>query len=191
VLIGDWRYPGLVDTSIDTESNWTKSGWHCWLYGWKLHVAVTVSTRVWLPLAADLTPANVADNEHARLLLAGLPEAVGAVLGDMHYNDPDLAALLAAAGRLLITTKRGAYPHTDAGVEVRRLFHQLRSHAIENFNGQFKAIFGCLGNVPTRGLTQTRLFALGADLLYQLTLWHHAIADRDLRQGLKPFLLSA
>jgi hypothetical protein len=37
----------------------------------------------------------------------------------------------------------------------------------------------------------TRLFALGAVLLYQLTLWHHAIADRNLRQGLKPFLLSA
>jgi hypothetical protein len=32
---------------------------------------------------------------------------------------------------------------------------------------------------------------LGAVLLYQLTLWHHAIADRNLRQGLKPFLLSA
>jgi Transposase DDE domain len=178
-------------TSIDTEAHWTKSGWHGWVYGWKLHVVVTVSHLVWLPLAADLTPANVADNEHAPLLLADLPQEVGAVLGDMHYNDPDLHTLVTGAGRLLITTKRGAYPHTDDGVEVRRVFHQLRSHAIENFNGQFKAIFGCLGNVPTRGLTQTRLFALGAVLLYQLTLWHHAIADRDLRQGLKPFLLSA
>jgi hypothetical protein len=172
------REAGVVPhTSIDTEAHWTTSGWHGWVYGWKLHVVVTVSDLVWLPLAADLTPANVADNEHAPALLAGLPEPVGAVLGE--------------AARLLITTKRGAYPHTDDGVEVRRLFHQLRSHAIVNFNGQFKAIFGCLGNVPTRGLTQTRLFALGAVLLYQLTLWHHAIAHRDLRQGIKPFLLSA
>jgi hypothetical protein len=186
------REAGVVPhTSIDTEAHWTKSGWHGWVYGWKLHVVVTVSDIVWLPLAADLTPANVADNEHAPALLDGLPEPVGAVLGDQHYNDPDLHTLVTGAGRLLITTKRGAYPHTDAGVEVRRLFHQLRSHAIENFNAQCKAIFGCLGNVPTRGLTQTRLFALGAVLLYQLTLWHHAIADRDLRQGLKPFLLSA
>jgi Transposase DDE domain len=116
-------------------------------------VIVTVSALVWLPLAADLTPANVADNEHAPALLADLPAEVSAVLGDLHYNDPNLHALVSAAGRLLITTKRGAYPHTDAGVEVRRLFHQLRSHAIENFNGQFKAIFACLGTVPTRGLT--------------------------------------
>jgi hypothetical protein len=186
------REAGVVPhTSIDTEAAWTKSGWHGWVYGWKLHVVVTVSNTVWLPLAADLTPANVADNEHAPALLDGLPAEVSAVLGDMHYNDPALHGLVSGAGRLLITTKRGAYPHTDAGVEVRRLFHQLRSHAIENFNAQFKAIFGCLGNVPTRGLVPTRLFALGAVLLYQLTLWHHVIADRDLRQGLKPFLLSA
>ena len=178
-------------TSIDTEAAWTKSGWHGWVYGWKLHVVVTVSDTVWLPLAANLTPANVADNVQAACLLADLPEAVTAVLGDQHYNDPALRALVTGANRLLITTKRGAYPHTDDGVEVRRLFHQLRSHAVENFNAQFKTIFGCLGNVPTRGLMPTRLFALGAVLLYQLTLWHHAIADRDLRQGLKPFLLSA
>ena len=186
------RDAGVVPhTSIDTEAGWTKSGWHGWVYGWKLHLLVTGSEYVWLPLAADLTPANVADNEHASLLVADLPEEVSAVLGDMQYNDPVLAVLVEGQGRLLITTKRGAYPHTDAGVEVRRVFHQLRSHAIENFNGQFKAIFGCLDKVPTRGLIATRLFALGAVLLYQLTLWHRAIAERDLRQGIKPFLLSA
>jgi transposase len=186
------REAGVVPhTSIDTQADWTKSGWHGWVYGYKLHLVVTVSDTVWLPLAADLTPANVADNQHAPALLASLPEAVSAVLGDQHYHDPALAALLAADGRVLVTTKRGRYPHIDEGVEVRRLFHQLRSHAIENFNGQFKAIFDCLGAVPTRGLLPTRLFALGGVLLYQLTLWHHAIAARDLRQGLTPFLRSA
>ena len=178
-------------TSIDTEAGWTKSGWHGWVYGWLLHLVVTVSDTVWLPLAADLTPANVADNAHAPTLLAALPEEVSAVLGDQHYNDPALASLVEAQGAVLVTTKRGPYPHTDDGVEVRRVFHQLRSHAIENFNGQFKAIFDCGGAVPTRGLTKTRLFALGAVLLYQLTLWHHAIAERDLRVGLKPFLLAS
>jgi hypothetical protein len=28
-------------TSIDTEAHWTKSGWHGWIYGWKLHLATT------------------------------------------------------------------------------------------------------------------------------------------------------
>jgi hypothetical protein len=26
-------------TSIDTDAHWTKSGWHGWVYGWKLHLA--------------------------------------------------------------------------------------------------------------------------------------------------------
>jgi hypothetical protein len=186
------RAAGIVPhTSIDTEAGWTKSGWHGWVYGWKLHLVVTVSESVWLPLAAEVTPANVADNEVAAPLLAPLPAEITAVLGDQHYNDPALLARVTGAGHLLVTTKRGAYPHTDEGVEVRRLFHQLRSHSIENFNSQFKAIFDCRGAVPTRGLLATRLFALGAVLLYQLTLWHQAIAERDLRQGLIPFLRSA
>jgi hypothetical protein len=40
-------------SSIDTEAHWTKSGWHGWVYGWKLHLVTTVAA-VWIPLAADL-----------------------------------------------------------------------------------------------------------------------------------------
>jgi hypothetical protein len=127
----------------------------------------------------------------APALLAGLPAAVGVILGDLHYNDPTLRDQVAGEGRTLITTKRGCYPHTDAGVEVRRLFHQLRSHAIENFNGQFKAIFDCLGAVPTKGQVPTARFALGAVFLYQLTLFHRHLTGQSLRVGLKPFLLAA
>ncbi len=44
-------------TSIDTQAHWTKSGWHGWVYGWKLHL-VCVAAAIWLPLEARLTPAN-------------------------------------------------------------------------------------------------------------------------------------
>jgi hypothetical protein len=50
-----------------------------------------------------------------------------------------------------VTTKRGRYPHTDDGVEVRRIFHELRSAAIENLSEQFKGIFDSHGQVPTKG----------------------------------------
>jgi len=36
-------------TSIDTEADWSKSGWHGWWYGWQLHLVVT-AVRCWLPL---------------------------------------------------------------------------------------------------------------------------------------------
>jgi len=185
------RAAGVVPhTSIDTEAHWTKSGWHGWVYGWKLHVVVTVAA-VWLPLAADLTPANAADNEVAPRLLPELPPRLRFVLGDTSYDDHALHEFCAAAGRRLITSKRGAYPHTDAGVEVRRVFHQLRSHAIENFNGQFKAIFDTQGQVPTRGLRATRRYVLGAVVVYQLTLLYRFQQGADLRVGLKPFLKAA
>ena len=88
-------------------------------------------------------------------------------------------------------TRRGPYPHTDDGVEVRRLFHELRSRAIENFNEQFKGIFDAHGQVPTKGLVNTRRFALGAVFVYQLTLWYRHEHGLDLRVGLKPFLKAA
>ena len=43
------REAGVVPhTSIDPEAGWTKSGWHGWVYGWKLHLVRTVA-GVWIP----------------------------------------------------------------------------------------------------------------------------------------------
>jgi hypothetical protein len=61
--------------SIATEAHGRKSGWHGWVYGWKWHLVTTVA-GVWMPLAADLTAANVADNVHALTLLPELPAEV-------------------------------------------------------------------------------------------------------------------
>jgi len=177
-------------TSIDTEAHWTKSGWHGWVYGWKLHLVVTVA-GVWIPLRAALTPANAADNEQATDLLADLPADVRFVLGDSHYRDPALHDLAAADGWTLVANRRGPYPHDDGGVEVRRVFHKERSGAIENLNGQFKAIFDVNGPVPTRGETATARWVLGAVLVYQLTLLSRHQLGLDLRTGLKPFLQAA
>jgi hypothetical protein len=185
------REAGVVPhTSIDTEAGWTKSGWHGWVYGWKLHLITTVA-EAWIPLGARLTAANTGDNTLAPALLEELPTEVRVILGDLHYNDPVLTQLCESQGRLLITTKRGKYPHSDDGVEVRRIFHQLRTHAIENFNAQFKGIFNCLGQVPTRGLMPTQRYVLGAVLVYQLALLHRFETGDDLRAGLKPYLQAA
>lgn len=177
-------------TSIDTEAHWTKSGWHGWVYGWKLHLVTTVAA-VWIPLAAELTPANAADNEVAALLLPELPAEVRFVLGDQHYNAPNVRALCDQGARVLIASRHGGYPHKGAGVAVRRVFHKLRSASIENFNEQFKGLFDAHGPVPTRGLVATQRFALGAVLVYQLLLWHRHEHGLDLRVGLKPCLKAA
>jgi len=177
-------------TSIDTEAHWTKSGWHGWVYGWKLHV-VSVVAAVWIPLAAALTPANVADNEAAPGIIRELPRELRFLLGDLHYNAPNVRDACDLQDCILVTSQYGPYPHTDSGVPVRRVFHKLRSLAIENFNEHFKGIFDSHGQVPTKGLVNTRRFALGAIFVYQLALLYRFQNGLDLNIGLKAFLKAA
>jgi hypothetical protein len=185
------RAAGVVPhTSIGTEAHWTKSGWHGWVYGWKLHLVSTVAS-VWIPLAAELTPANVADNELAPTLLADLPVEARFVLGDLHYNAPNVHAVCEQHDRILVTSQYGPYPHTDDGVEVRRVFQKLRSANLETFNELFKGIFDVHGSVPTKGLRATRRFALGARFVYQLMLLVRFESGQHLRIGLKAFLKAA
>ena len=154
-------------------------------------MAVTVGS-VWIPLSARLTPANTADNKAAAALMEALPEETRFVLGDTHYDDDKLRKVCLEDQRFLVTPKRGAYPHTDAGVEVRRIFHLLRHRTIENFNEHFKAIFDVHEQVPTKGETNTARFALGAVFVYQLGLLHrHERGLQRLNVGMKPFLRAA
>ena len=185
------REKGVVPhTSIDTEAHWSKSGHHGWWYGWKLHLACTVSW-VWIPLAARLTPANVHDSKPAPALIDELPLETRYVLGDNHYNAPDVRAHCQHSNRLLVASGRGPYPHTDSGVDVRRIFHLLRHQAIEPFNGLFKNVFEWGGQVPVKGLKRTQLIVLGAVLLYQLVLLYQFDRGKPLAQGIKPLLRAA
>lgn len=180
----------IPHTSMDTEAGWSQSGWQGWWYGWKLHLAVSVGS-VWIPLAAELTAANTADNAIAPLLLAPLPAEVRYILGDTHYNAPDVRTLCEQANRALVATRRGAYPHHDDGVEVRRIFHKLRSQAIEPFNGLFKNVFEWRTQMPVKGLQRSQLLALGAIVLSQLVLLSQHENHLPLGKGIKPLLRAA
>ena len=185
------REAGVVPhTSIDTEAAWTKSGWHGWVYGWKLHLAITVA-GMWIPLSARLTPADVADNQTAPALIEELPAEARFVLGDTHYDAENVREKCEQTERFLVTSKRGAYPHTDCGVEVRRIFHKLRSLANENFNEHFKSIFDVHEQVPTKGRVNTTRFVLGAVFVYQLALLHRHERTSEVNRGLKPVLRAA
>ena len=180
----------VLHSRIDCEAGWTKSGGHGWGYGWKLHLISAVGA-VWIPLAANVTPANRADNLEVASLLPELPNQPLFALGDQHYNTPEVRQCCAVRSCTLVATRKGKLPHTDAGVEVRRIFHQLRSHAIENFNQQFKSIFDGHEQVPTKGIIATRCYLLGAVLVYQLALWYRFEEGLPLRVGLKAFLKAA
>lgn len=185
------REQGLIPhTTIDTEAGCSKSGYHGWWYGWKLHLACAVSA-LWIPLAAELTVANTDDAAIAPARLAQLPVEVRYILGDTHYNTPDRRRECQGHGWWLVASRRGKYPHADSGVEVRRSFHKLRSQSIEPFNGLFKNVFEWSGQVPVKGLRRTQLLVLGAVLLYQLVLLYQFQHRKPLGIGVKALLRAA
>ena len=146
---------------------------------------------MWIPLCARLTPANVADNRIAEPLIEELPEEARFVLGDTHYNAPEVRAACIRSERSLVASGGGPYPHTDAGVEVRRILHTLPHVEIENFNEHLKAVFDAHGPVPTKGEADTARFALGAVFVYQLALLYRPEHDLGANAGLKAFLRAA
>jgi hypothetical protein len=99
--------------------------------------------------------ANRGDNEEAPLLLEQLPAERPYVLGDTHYNTPELRQECDQRGWELVATRRGPYPRRDGGAEVRKVFHQLRSKAIEPFNGLFKNIFEWRVKMSVKGLRRS------------------------------------
>lgn len=178
-------------STIDTEAHWSKSGYHGWWYGWKLHL-VSTAAALWIPLAANLTAANVTDQEEAPALVRLLHPSIRYLLGDTHYNDPTLRQHWEQdTGRSLIATQPGTHLRTDPGAKVRQFFHHLRSKAIEPFNALFKNIFEWSGQVPVRGLRPTKLIVLGAVFVYQLVLLYQFEHGLPLGKRVKPLLRAA
>lgn len=180
----------IPHSTIDTDAHWSKSGYHGWWYGWKLHLACT-ATALWIPLAASLTAANTADQDEAPALIRELDPAIRYLLGDTHYNVPQVRRPCEESGRYLIATQTGSSPRADPGAPVRQLFHRLRSKSIEPFNSLFKNVFDFGGNVPIKGLLRTQLFVLAAILLYQLVLLYQFENNLPLGKSIKPLLRAA
>ena len=183
------------DTRIDQDAHWCQSGWHGWIYGYKLHtiIAVCPQVGVWAPLAAAVTPANVADSTQAALLLDDLAPLVLdrlLVFADSAYSTQVLQRRCERDGRVLVARRRGKKA-PNKGTPVRRVFHALRSPAIEDWHSQFRHIFDLSSQLPTRGLVATQRFVLGAVFTYQLVLLDRFLAGRSVRAGLQAALQAA
>jgi hypothetical protein len=176
--------------TLDVEADWGRSGWHGWVYGWKLHLASVVAD-CFIPLAASLTKASVHDTAVAPALLDELPANTRFVLGDTAYQAPSLHAACAQDGWTLVAPHWTPTPTDDPGKPVRAVLHRLRHVAAENLNELLKDCFGLHGAVPTTGLLATQRYVLGCIFVYQVALWYRAEHGLPLNVGLKAFLRAA
>jgi DDE family transposase len=176
--------------TFDPDADWGKSGWHGWVYGWKLHLASLVG-GAFLPLAAEVTTASGHDATVAPALLEEVPLDTRFVLGDTHFQMADLHDHCDLHGRTLIAPHWTPAPEPDPGKPVRAVFHALRHVAAENLNELVKDLFGLHGTVPTTGWGPTRRWVLGCIFVYQIALWYRAEHGLPLNLGMKAFVRAA
>jgi hypothetical protein len=180
----------LPCVTLDVEADWGRSGWHGWVYGWKLHLASLVG-GCFIPLAAVLTKASVHDATAAPALLDELPADTRYVLGDTAYQSPALQADCDLDGWTLLAPQWTPAPADDPGKPVRAVFHALRHVAAENLNELLKDLFGLHGTVPTTGYLATSRYVLGCIFVYQVAVWYRAERGLPLNVGMKAFLRAA
>ena len=185
------REAGIVpNTTIDTDAHWTCSGWHGWVYGYKLHLISTIAD-VWIPLAATLRPANEADPTVMEALIPTLRVRPSFICGDSAYNTDPVRLACDKHGSTLVASKRGKAPRTDEGVEVRKIIHALRHHSIENLNALFKNIFDLRRPIPTKGHPGSARYILGCLFTYQIGLLYRYLEGDLHQENIKALLRSA
>lgn len=76
---------------VDRESSWSCSHYRGWVQGYGSHIAVTATPGLAIaPIWSDFTKNSLPEAKIARELGHLLPDEVNKVLGDTHYDDPEL-----------------------------------------------------------------------------------------------------
>ena len=175
-------------SGIDTDAKWGYSRTKGWMFGYKMHIACSTGSLI-LPLSADLTTANISDNNLYESITASLPEGVKYILGDEGYDDHELCDFSRYRGHLLVFPLE-RYKHTTDNnrlallqfynSEFGQLVHSQRSISVEPLIEHIKDVFA-IDPLPVRGFDKARSIVLISILLYQLMVYYNYLTGRPLR----------
>ena len=162
-------------SGIDTDAKWGYSRTKGWMFGYKLYIACSTGSLI-IPLSADLTTANISDNNIYESITASLSEDVRYIVGDEGYDDHELCDFSRYRGHLLVFPLQ-RYKHTKDNDRLALLqFYQSefgqhvylqRSIRIEPLIEQIKDVFA-IDPLPVRGFDKIRSIVLLSVLLYQV-----------------------
>ncbi len=163
--------------NIDTEARWGVSGAGEWVFGYRMHCAVSCSPSAYtLPFEVRVHAADVKDAKVFKTELAtALPEKTLVALGDGGYDDKGCYDLCDAQGVSLLAPIEVKKNTPDERRERAELFHSpegkevyaLRKITVEPFQGQLKSLFG-LEYLPIKGLLNVRALCTLAVVTYSL-----------------------
>ncbi len=178
-------------SGIDTDARWGFSRTKGWIFGYKMHISCSTGSLI-VPLAADVTTANIPDNNMYQSITSPSPSLSGAiryVVADEGYDDHKLCDYSRQRGFLLLFPLK-RYEHTTDHDRLALLqlyqsefgqqVYSLRSVSVEPLIEQIKDIFD-IDPLPVRGYYKVRSIVLLYVLLYQLMVYYNHLTGRPLR----------
>jgi len=173
---------------LDREADWIQSDYHGWVYGYKAHTTISVSSTVRVVLDATVT-GSACESHVLEDRVAGLPATIETLLLDAGYDDGDLIARLAAQGIIALVPlakavgastpqtrrERAAYLASEAG----HAWYKQRGTSIEPFFGTIKDFFA-LDPLPVQGSIKASTYILMAFYAWNLIVLFNWLHDRPL-----------
>lgn len=178
---------GIVPCSgIDTDARWGFSHTKGWIFGYKLHMISSTGSII-VPLAADVTTANVQDNKMYNPIISSssissstLSSETCFIIGDSGYDDHKLYDLSTKRGFELVCPVQ-RYEHTPTDKldliqfyesELGQAIYSWRSKSIEPLIEHIKSVFR-IDPLPVRGYQKAAGIVLLSILLYQILVYYN------------------
>jgi hypothetical protein len=169
---------GVIPRSgIDTDARWGYSHTKEWVFGYKLHLSASTGSLI-VSMSADVTTANIPDNQQYRSLTSILPDRIRYITADTGYDDYKLYDYSSKLGIDLVCPVEG-YESTSAHrLELMYFYESVigqaiynwRSISVEPLREHIKSVFR-IEPLPVRGYHRTAAVVLLTVLLYQLMVY--------------------
>ena len=184
---------GVVPRSgIDTDARWGFSHAKRWIFGYKLHIVSSTGSPVIVPLAADVTTANIPDNQVYPELTSstGLsPEIIKKVhfmVADPGYDDQSLYDSSLKMGFQLVCPVRRYRNTPEERLKLvdfyqsalGQVVYSKRGISVELLIEHIKSVFR-IDPVPVRGYDRVCGIILLSVLLYQILVYYNCKMQKD------------
>jgi hypothetical protein len=186
---------------IDTDAMWGYSHTKGWIFGYKLHLTCTTGEIV-VPLTADVTTANVQDNQMYVPLTSSSSSSVFSLpfvlymAADPGYDDKKLYEyskrvlgidLVCPVKRYKSTPKKRLELVCFYQSVLGQAIYSQRRISVEPLIGHIKSIFR-MDPLPVRGFHTVSAIVLLSVLLYQIMVYYNCKTDKSNPKSIKYML---
>jgi hypothetical protein len=187
---------GVVPCSgIDTDARWGFSHTKGWIFGYKLNITASTGSLI-VPLSADITRADIQDNQIYPTITSSLPQGVRYMAADSGYDDHKLYDLSTKRGFELVCPVSEIYSHTSNErlqliefyeSELGKTIYSWRGISVEPLIEHIKDVFK-IDPLAIRGYHKAAGITLLSVLLYQIVVYYNCNIHKEYPKAIKHML---